>query len=1057
MSLEDSDPKNPPRPLPEITKSDNGLVDIGREDLVPREKKRLGDYVAYLTKIVNKNEYPISAGSETFNIKSPSGNPAPVVDEAFGAEKRYVDTLDGSDNGQKAKSIFESSSESGLLDTDTPFQIKKGKSDDNKRTGTEIFREIDEKLGEAEVPLRIEAVQLANNRFNAKSPAYDSGQKEGTGENSLGSLIIQPTLGSHSPGKFPKKASDGGSNYIAIPINKLKQFGIMTMLNASGEANVPTPGEDNNYLQSLEATVSTQVPGIARLGKRVEASRFDGVRILNQINPEFKKELRDKNIAGRPVLSYGNVNSVLVPFDGLLSASSINSAAVLSLTISGMLKSLYLFLNALSANQKSVLESAIANTSIIEEKKLRLGSYSQKDSLEATFKPYNESYGINLVTTRYPYFECVNRGIEVFFYGKKLSSEENFLESTGEVQRSHGYQNVIFRNLVRGTSDLLVGLVSSFTEEGRSAYDVDPNLGGTGNVISDLVETAFGIIKIVNSSRLLKFMNVLAIIGEVSIVGDSIGTYGTIDSINDIGEDDEGKEVPKVGVLHAKNRLSDNFGGKLAWGKTSLKSLYLLPSEVLTAARRFDGDNNRFSDFTREKGFRQASGGRFSQEQVEAFENYLEADYMPFYFHDLRTNEIISFHAFLEKISDSYNVDYAENEGYGRIGKVYTYKNTDRSIDLEFSIVATSSEDFDEMWYSINKLITLLYPQYTEGRALQSGNNAFIQPFSQIPSASPIMRLRLGDIFKSNYNKFNLARIFGIGSSNFFLENQQQVETQTEQNRQEIERARQRVNSRMLRGDWQVGDEAILPANWDASWNRGHSPISRYIRIAVEGNTRTRQGTDIGPDLKITSNVEVRIDNINTQRASVEGVQHLYTVSIKQPSGEVQQGQFSVSPSVLRISEDFVNRTALQSISQPVSETDTLQQDQQAINDFFASSGESPNPIFKSFESVRGRGLAGFIKSFNLNIEQNFPWETVGLNNRAPKLVRVAIQFLPIHDLQPGIDSNGFNTAPIYNVGNMMRKANSDSGGKTMPAENLKYKSDTELTTNRNGPRGSST
>ncbi len=1045
MSIEDSDPEVPPRPSPETTKSDNGLVDIGREDLLPRAKRRLGDYAAYLTKVVYKNEYSISPGSEDFTMKSPSGNPAPVTDESFGAETKYTDTL-SEGRGDAARSIFESSSESGLLDTDTRFEIKKGKSDDNKRTGTEMFREIDEKLGEAEIPLRIEQVQLQNNRFTEKSPAYSSGQTEGL-DNSIGSMIVQPALGEHAPGKFPKKIAGEGKNFTAISVNKLKQFGLMTILNASGEINIPVPGESNDYLTDISKNLSTMAPGIARLGKRVEVSRFDGVKILNEIEPGFSKQIRDNTLKGRPVLSYGNVNSVLVPFSGLVSASSINSASIMSLTVIGMIKSLYEFLNALGLQQRTKIVTELGQGGQ-EQRALRLGSYAGKDNINKNYMPYNEGAGLNLVSTSYPYFECANKGVEIFFYGKVGNSGEDIIS---EVQKSHGYQNVIFRNLIRGTSDLIGGMILQFTEDGRSSYDVDPNLGGTGNVITDSVESILGIIKLVNSSRLLKFMNIMATIGEIAIITEEGGMESAIDSISDIGEDFEGNQVPKLGVLHMKSRLSDTFGGKMAWGKSTVKSLYLLPTEVRVAANRYDGNDNRLSVLSRDKGFQSANGGRFSQDQVKRFEDYLEADYMPFYFHDLRTNEIISFHAFLESISDNFSVDYAETEGYGRIGKVYTYKNTDRSINMEFLIVATGPEDFDEMWYSINKLTTLLYPQYTEGRNLQTGNNSFVQPFSQIPAASPMIRLRLGDIFKSNYNKFNLARIFGLGSSTFYLEGREQT-AQTQQDTQThadaVNRVASAIRNRMTAGNWQTGDEAYLEPNWNSSWSRGHRPLSQYRKITQESNPGTRQGYNTGESLRITSRKAVRVTNNNVQRAENGGTTFEVAVELISPANDDERGTFTVSALggvFLTLDEDYINRTAAERVpASPAISEQERQQDQTAINQFFSTEGDSPNPIFKSFESVRGRGLAGFIKSLNIDIDQTFPWETVGLNNRAPKMIKVSIAFLPVHDLQPGLDSNGFNTAPIYNIGNMMRKINDDTGGDFKPAD-TKYSTDTSV------------
>ena len=39
---------------------------------------------------------------------------------------------------------------------------------------------------------------------------------------------------------------------------------------------------------------------------------------------------------------------------------------------------------------------------------------------------------------------------------------------------------------------------------------------------------------------------------------------------------------------------------------------------------------------------------------------------------------------------------------------VKIYKNTTRSIGLSFVIAATSQADFDEMWFKVNKLVTLV-------------------------------------------------------------------------------------------------------------------------------------------------------------------------------------------------------------------------------------------------------------------------------------------------------------------------------------------------------------
>jgi hypothetical protein len=131
------------------------------------------------------------------------------------------------------------------------------------------------------------------------------------------------------------------------------------------------------------------------------------------------------------------------------------------------------------------------------------------------------------------------------------------------------------------------------------------------------------------------------------------------------------------------------------------------------------------------------SVNRFTREEVRALETTLDASYVPFYFQDLRTNEIISFHAFIKQLEDSFVATYDSSNGYGRVDPIHVYQRTERKIRTQFIVAATNRDDFDEMWFKINKFLTLIYPQYTAGRQLNHENSTFYQPFSQIQAASP--------------------------------------------------------------------------------------------------------------------------------------------------------------------------------------------------------------------------------------------------------------------------------------------------------------------------------
>ena len=49
-------------------------------------------------------------------------------------------------------------------------------------------------------------------------------------------------------------------------------------------------------------------------------------------------------------------------------------------------------------------------------------------------------------------------------------------------------------------------------------------------------------------------------------------------------------------------------------------------------------------------------------------------------------------------------------------------------------------------------------------------------------------------------------------------------------------------------------------------------------------------------------------------------------------------------------------------------------------------------------------------------------WEIERDGSKAPKLVKMTINFAPIHDIPPGLDSDGAMRAPVYNAGRIVNK-----------------------------------
>ena len=86
------------------------------------------------------------------------------------------------------------------------------------------------------------------------------------------------------------------------------------------------------------------------------------------------------------------------------------------------------------------------------------------------------------------------------------------------------------------------------------------------------------------------------------------------------------------------------------------------------------------------------------------------------------------------------------------------------------------------------------------------------------------------------------------------------------------------------------------------------------------------------------------------------------------------------------------------------------------------------NAVVRSFDQASGKGLPGFITQMSFNwIDNAVTWE-VDKGSRAPKLARISCRFQPVHDIAPGLDHLGYNRAPVYPVGDVMNDIIGTSG-----------------------------
>lgn len=558
--------------------------------------------------------------------------------------------------------------------------------------------------------------------------------------------------------------------------------------------------------------------------------------------------------------------------------------------------------------------------------------------------------------------------------------------------KSLGFWKVLFRSVVRSKSQWGTRKVTN------SAYESMMNFFG-------------------KDDKVMKFANYLARVGDL---GTASGQVGAIAFPENKVKLDLMKDFPTLRTAGGR-KFGERSQSKLSL--TDTPSLLLIPKNSALVKHRLasygvdvngnyagaiEGQNNLYKsdgeiDSNIAMKFQSSPNNRFTPDQVRLMEDQLEAEHMPFYIQDMRTNEIISFHAFLTSLSDSYSAEWSAQKGFGRMEAAQIYGGGSRAIGVSFMMVAMNPEDFNEMYYKINKLTTLVYPQWSEGTLMESAGSKFIQPFSQVPTASPLCRLRVGDLFTSNYSKVAMARMMGIGNKEFVYTEpgKDPPDTSAEDNIEERGTANeQRSNQLSSIG----GGKRIL--------KRG---ALRYFlrKVGIKGQDKKDEMKAYSQNpASFTATYDAATKNIQVQLSKKVG-----TIGDK---NEKVSLDYYLSITKLAKGEAGL---PIPLVNQPTPENGA------GLASLFGASDADPNgtnPILKSFNSTMGRGIAVAITGITLDWKLNsVPWN-LEPGARAPRMCEVQLSVTPIHDITPGLDHQGINRAPIYKVGDMSESLTGD-------------------------------
>ena len=1014
-----------------------GRVEFDNDDLSEHTKATLKDYLSGLTH-GKKNPFPIAHTSIIDPKTKERQSLDDEIDTRANSDDRIaeirVDTNENqfvslSEDSQEANALRSYADSGAFTDIEDKSATLKTFFDKNKRgPGHSLLRDVKstKKYDNAaltdptgvdkeayKVPNDAPIVQkrissiLTNNRFSPSDQSpYIRDSQFTSPTSAYGS--IQPELGVYT------KNSPLGD----LAIDDLRKVATSLMLKQTGHSGTDGDPDDENFFTVAPGSwVDTRVPISHTLASHAhKGSNRRGRPLLDAVVSSETDE--DHYININDGKSYGATNSHLEPFTG-------NPLAAVTFILQGLIT-----LFGLSFVIGIFLEQLFKEFTDERAQGKDPGSLPMGRSTDA---PAAALIDIGVPNLRFPVFTCIAYGLAAFFRMKwpKARPDDdlgnfislglwfageaiNIFEFIDRINESKGFYVNLMRNIMRDNSKIIATFTDPLMVLG--AIGEAALLGGSVKAV--LVK----LLSLFSGLSSFRFFMAVAIVGERCKMGEIMDFAGLGGQLIETMEDNGATRVTKSRVHKTSNAL--------VWRHRSAPAKMILPVELLnakgivnngpdimTAVTAKVGDYEGTESHRRRIDF--VENGRIDSADVLKFEDELESEYMPFYFHDLRTNEIISFHAFITDMKDSFQVQYSDTDAYGRIDPVKIYNKTSRSINVGFWLIATSQEDFDSMWLSINKLTNMVYPQWSEGRQLASDGKSFIMPFSQIPTASPMIRLRVGDFIRSNGSKFNLQKLFGLQQASgdepkFTFGKNPGIKA--EKANKDVDKARDTI----------VGQADVLSEQ--DTFGAGSFAILRrstahpYVTMKKGGG-----GGLFGPP-KVPFYTWTRGDAVvKIAKAedrpgapkvdSSEGEEFV----MKKPYQYRVEFQNPKDPANPHDKADFEMIVLASDLKVITTEAEPIENE---LNDLSkaADAGEffdpEKNSIMKAYESTRGRGLAGFITSLDFDYAEA-TYEIGSITRRAPKMVRVSIGFAPIHDIAPGMDSQGGIRAPLYPVGDI--------------------------------------
>ena len=110
------------------------------------------------------------------------------------------------------------------------------------------------------------------------------------------------------------------------------------------------------------------------------------------------------------------------------------------------------------------------------------------------------------------------------------------------------------------------------------------------------------------------------------------------------------------------------------------------------------------------------------------------------------SGEKVKFKAFVTQFDDQYQTEFNQEQVYGRMDAIQSYRGTTRQINLSWDVPSSTEQEAEQHMKRCSKLMNMLYPVYSK---VKTGSRS---SGGKVMSAPPIFKMKFANLITNAQN-----------------------------------------------------------------------------------------------------------------------------------------------------------------------------------------------------------------------------------------------------------------------------------------------------------------